>query len=134
VPKSPKRILAARILAVMADAVQIGILPLFAPGAASPVNDVLDIFVGIALILLVGWHWVFVPTFLAELVPGLDLVPTWTAAVFFATRSGATATATATIDPALPAAVGSPGALSNRPRVPSTSGGRAADGGKEGSG
>ena len=116
-PKSPKRILAARILAVLADAVQVGILPLFAPGAASPVNDVLDVVVGLALILLVGWHWLFLPTFIAELVPGLDLVPTWTAAVFFATRTRATtsATATVTIDPALPAAVGSPGALSNRP-------------------
>ncbi|MGB8129978.1 MAG: hypothetical protein WCG81_09300 [Candidatus Angelobacter sp.] len=28
----------------------------------------------------------FLPTFAAELVPGLDLFPTWTAAVFFATR------------------------------------------------
>jgi hypothetical protein len=34
----------------------------------------------------VGWHWAFLPTFLAELVPGLDLVPTWTAAAFFVTR------------------------------------------------
>jgi hypothetical protein len=35
---------------------------------------------------LLGWHWAFVPSFLAELVPGLDLVPTWTLAVLIATR------------------------------------------------
>jgi hypothetical protein len=38
------------------------------------------------LIKLLGWHWAFLPTFAAELVPGLDLFPTWTTAVFFATR------------------------------------------------
>jgi hypothetical protein len=97
VPKSPRRILAlaARILAVLADAVQVAILPLFAPGAASPVNDVLDVVIGLVLILLVGWHWVFLPTFVAEMVPGLDLVPTWTAAVFFVTRKGSTITPSA---------------------------------------
>jgi hypothetical protein len=42
--------------------------------------------VGAILIKLLGWHWAFLPTFAAELVPGLDLFPTWTAAVFFATR------------------------------------------------
>jgi hypothetical protein len=88
---SPRRILAARILAVLADALQLGLLPLFAEGAASPLNNALDIVVGIALTWLVGWHWAFLPAFVAELVPGLDLVPTWTAAVFFATRKGASA-------------------------------------------
>jgi hypothetical protein len=34
---------------------------------------------------LLGWHWAFLPTFAAELIPGLDLVPTWTAAVFYVT-------------------------------------------------
>jgi hypothetical protein len=57
-----------------------------AAGAASPVNDALDVAVGAILIRLLGWHWAFLPAFLAELVPGVDLVPTWTAAVFLATR------------------------------------------------
>jgi hypothetical protein len=35
---------------------------------------------------LIGWHWAFLPTFVSELIPLWDLVPTWTAAVFFATR------------------------------------------------
>jgi hypothetical protein len=83
------RIRAARILAILADATQVGLFPLFAGGAASPWNDALDLAVAVALTALVGWHWAFLPSFLAELVPGLDLVPTWTAAVFFATRAGA---------------------------------------------
>jgi len=33
------------------------------------------------LTLLVGWHWEFAPSFLAKLVPGLDLVPLWTLAI-----------------------------------------------------
>ena len=65
--------------------------PLFAPGLASPWNDALDFLVAVAMVGLIGWHWAFLPSFLAELVPGLDLVPTWTAAVFFATRGKAPA-------------------------------------------
>ncbi|MEP6769705.1 MAG: hypothetical protein ABJC61_13620 [Acidobacteriota bacterium] len=80
------RVRTARMVAMAADALQLGIFPLFAPGAASPVNDALDVAVAGAMTWLVGWHWAFLPSFVAELVPGLDLVPTWTAAVFFATR------------------------------------------------
>lgn len=77
----------AWVVAIGADAVQWLLWPLMAAGAASPINDVLDVVVGAVLIRLLGWHWAFLPAFLAELVPGVDLVPTWTAAVFLATRS-----------------------------------------------
>lgn len=77
------------MLAMAADLVQIAVFPLFAPGAASPWDDALDLAVAAAMTWLVGWHWSFLPTFAAELIPGLDLVPTWTAAVFFATRGRA---------------------------------------------
>ena len=30
---------------------------------------------------LLGWHWEFLPSFFAKLVPGVDLVPFWTMAV-----------------------------------------------------
>ena len=84
-----RRVLIARVLAVVADALQIGLLPLFVGGALSTVNDLLDVVVGAGMVGLVGWHWAFLPAFVTELVPGVDLVPTWTAAVFFATRRGA---------------------------------------------
>ncbi len=71
----------ALILAMVADALQIILLPLFVEGAESPADDVLDAAVGAALIYLLGWHWEFAPSFLAKLVPGVDLVPLWTLAV-----------------------------------------------------
>ena len=83
-----RRILAARVIAVIADAIQIGLVPVFAGGAASLVNDALDVAVGIILIMLVGWNWVFLPAFVAEVMPIVDIAPTWTIAVFIATRRG----------------------------------------------
>lgn len=83
---TPGRVKAARIIAMAADAIQIGGFSVFWLGAASPADDVLDVVVGAALTWLVGWHWSFLPGFLIELVPGMDLIPTWTAAIFIATR------------------------------------------------
>ena len=90
-PLDPGRVRTARLVAVAADILQIAVFPLFAPGAASPANDALDVAVAGLLTWLVGWHWSFLPSFVAELVPGLDLVPTWTAAALFATRGQASA-------------------------------------------
>ena len=75
------RFRAAMILAMAADALQIFVFPLFAEGALSPADDVLDIAVAAVLVRLLGWHWEFLPAFAAELVPGVDLVPFWTMAV-----------------------------------------------------
>jgi hypothetical protein len=87
---SSGRVRTARILAVLADLVQLGFFPMFIEGVASPVNDILDVAVAIAMVVLVGWHWAFLPSIIAKLAPGLDLVPTWTAAVLFATREKGT--------------------------------------------
>jgi len=75
------RFRAALALAIIADALQIVIFPLFIQGGASPADDVLDFGVGAVLTQLLGWHWEFLPSFLAKLVPGVDLVPFWTMAV-----------------------------------------------------
>jgi hypothetical protein len=72
---------AAMILAIAADALQIVVFPFFSEGALSPADDVLDFAIGAVLIHLLGWHWEFLPTFLAELLPGVDFVPFWTLAV-----------------------------------------------------
>jgi hypothetical protein len=71
----------AMILAVVADALQIVVFPSFVEGALSPADDILDFGVAAMMINLLGWHWEFMPTFLAKLVPGVDLVPFWTMAV-----------------------------------------------------
>ena len=76
----------AWLVAIAADALQILALPLFAAGGLSPADSLLDLVVAAILIRLLGWHWAFLPTLLAELTPGFDLFPTWTAAVFYVTR------------------------------------------------
>jgi len=86
-PISRKRIWIARGIAVLADAIQIGFMPFFAEGFASPANDVLDVVVALLLILLVGWHIAFVPTFVVKMLPFADIAPTWTIAVLIATRN-----------------------------------------------
>ncbi|HXY41144.1 MAG TPA: hypothetical protein VEQ10_15835 [Vicinamibacteria bacterium] len=83
---TPATVRAARLIAVGTDLLQIVLLPFFFPGGFSPVNNVIDVVVAAALLRLLGWHWAFLPTFVAELVPFVDLIPTWTAAVFLATR------------------------------------------------
>ena len=69
------------MLAIVADALQIVIFPLFVEGALSPADDVLDFGIAAVLVHLLGWHSEFLPSFLAKLVPGIDLVPFWTLAV-----------------------------------------------------
>lgn len=76
----------AWLVAIAADAIQIVALPLFAVGGLSPADTLLDLVVAAILIRNLGWHWAFLPTLLAELIPGFDLFPTWTAAVFYVTH------------------------------------------------
>lgn len=75
------RLRAAMALAIVADLLQLVVFPMFIEGAMSPADDLLDLGVGGALAYLLGWHWEFLPSFLAKLVPGVDLVPLWTLAV-----------------------------------------------------
>jgi hypothetical protein len=75
------RFKSAMLLAVLADLLQIVILPLFAEGAASPADDGLDLAVAALMVYLLGLHWEFLPSFVGKLVPGVDLVPFWTMAV-----------------------------------------------------
>jgi len=69
------------LLAIAADALQLIVFPLFVAGALSPADDALDLGIGALMIHLLGWHWEFLPSFFAKLVPGVDLVPFWTMAV-----------------------------------------------------
>ena len=80
------RVRLAWIVASVADVLQLALLPAFAGGALSAFDVVLDIAVGITLTVLLGWHVAFLPAFAAELVPVLDLAPTWLVAVWIATR------------------------------------------------
>ena len=71
----------AMLVAIVADLLQLAVFPLFVEGALSPAEDLLDLGVAALLTNLLGWHWEFLPSFFAKLVPGVDLVPFWTIAV-----------------------------------------------------
>ena len=85
---SSRRIWAARGLAVLVDGFQIVTVPAFFAGIELPLNAAIDIAAAVVFVLLLGWHLPFLPTFLTELVPFVDIFPTWTAAVLWVTRGG----------------------------------------------
>jgi hypothetical protein len=69
------RLRVAMILAILADLLQIAVFPLFIEGLESPVDDIFDLGMGAVLSYFLGWHWEFLPSFVAKLLPGVDLVP-----------------------------------------------------------
>lgn len=77
---------AAWLLAIVADALQIVLMPALGEGFLSPAMDAMDLVVAIGMVVLLGWHVAFLPTAIAEVIPALNIFPTWTAAVFFVTR------------------------------------------------
>jgi len=85
-PLSVRRRRLALAVALAADFLQIGLLPLFSAGVGSPFDWGLDLVVAVVLLRTIGWHIALLPTFVAELLPFVDLFPTWTAAVWIATR------------------------------------------------
>jgi len=71
----------ALAFAIIADALQIALFPLFGEGILSPLDDCLDAAMFLILVKLLGWHPILLPTFATELIPVVDLCPTWTLAV-----------------------------------------------------
>jgi hypothetical protein len=88
-PPSPRRVWLARGIAVIADLIQLTLFPVTSEGVFSPVADGIDIVMAVLMTLLVGWNIAFIPSFFVKLTPFVDLAPTWTIAVLFATRGAA---------------------------------------------
>jgi hypothetical protein len=78
---TPRRKTIALTIAALADAVQLGLFPIFAEGALSIPDDALDFVVAVALLVTLGWRWRLVAALALELVPGVALFPSWTAFV-----------------------------------------------------
>jgi hypothetical protein len=74
---SRKRILAAFAIAVMADVVQI----LLGPLGWTFADEITDVIAMGLIIWLLGFHPLLLPTFIIELVPLIDMLPTWTGCV-----------------------------------------------------
>jgi len=80
-PITPRQKGLALAIAGCADLCQIVLFPFFGPGIFSPLEDLLDVAVACMLMAICGFRWQFVLAFIVEIVPGLDLFPTWTALV-----------------------------------------------------
>jgi hypothetical protein len=78
---SRRRKAIALALAAASDLAQVALSPAFAEGAASPFELALDAATALVILLVVGFRWRLAIALAAELVPGVDLFPTWTAVV-----------------------------------------------------
>jgi hypothetical protein len=78
---TPRRKKIALVIAALADALQLGFIPVFGGGALSIPDDALDLAVAVALVLTLGWQWRIAVALAIELVPGVALFPSWTAFV-----------------------------------------------------
>ncbi|MGN6368838.1 MAG: hypothetical protein ACTHN5_11315 [Phycisphaerae bacterium] len=76
-PISQQRKAAALIVAGIADFLQIMLLP--ALGFGYVLDDAIDFATAILLTAICGFKWQFVLAFMFELIPGFDLLPTWSA-------------------------------------------------------
>jgi hypothetical protein len=71
-------------MALVVDAIQI---PMEATGPVGWLLGAgLDLLTMAMLWALLGFHWAFLPSFLTEWIPYLNLAPFWTLAVALATR------------------------------------------------
>ena len=68
-----RRIWLAFATAIAADGLQIALGPI---GWAF-LDEILDVMAMITTSLLLGFHPLLLPTFIIELVPGVDMFPTW---------------------------------------------------------
>jgi hypothetical protein len=78
---SRKRKAIAAFVAGVSDLAQMAFFPAFVEGAASPFEIALDVATALVILLIVGFRWRLALALAAELVPGVDLFPTWTAVV-----------------------------------------------------
>jgi hypothetical protein len=83
---SPANVRRAWFVAIAADVLQWGLLPVSGLGALNPLNAGLDLLVAFLLRRWMGWHLAFLPAFITELVPIANFVPSWTLAMWIVTR------------------------------------------------
>jgi hypothetical protein len=67
----------AYAIALATDALQIAL----GPFGWAFADEILDVVAGLALSRVIGFHPLLLPTFVLELIPVADLLPTWTGCV-----------------------------------------------------
>ena len=82
------RLATALAVAVVVDILQCPAALAWFAGVGGPVewllNEGLDIATMGLLTALVGFHWAFIPAFVVESLPFVDIAPTWTGSLLFA--------------------------------------------------
>ena len=85
-----KRIIAAYAVAVVADLIEFPIsaaeLSVVGAYGGEFAAFVVDVIVFGVMTKLLGFHWMFLPSFCIEVIPGFDLLPTWVGCVFLVVR------------------------------------------------
>lgn len=71
------RIKAAYAVAIATDVLQFGL----GPFGWAFIDEILDVVALVATTRLLGFHPLLLPTFILELVPVIDVLPTWTGCV-----------------------------------------------------
>jgi hypothetical protein len=89
---SPRQKAAALAVAGLVDLLQMGGFLAFFEGAASPPEDLLDFLTAAVLVAICGFRWQFFAAFFMELLPVVDIFPTWTALVLTLPTARAPAT------------------------------------------
>lgn len=84
---SKQRIAAAFAAAIIADAIQFPITAATMTGVLAVPGESADLLVDSIMTLvtssLLGFHWILLPSFVFEAIPGFDLFPTWTGCVAY---------------------------------------------------
>jgi hypothetical protein len=84
---SKQRIAAAFAVAVLADAIQFPITAATMTGVLAVPGEGADLLIDSIMTVvtssLLGFHWILLPSFVFEAIPGFDLFPTWTGCVAY---------------------------------------------------
>lgn len=77
-------------VALLADAIQIPVSMIAATGVMLPIAESFIVLVDLVAMALIMWclgfHWILLPSFALEALPGLDAIPTWTLCVVYLAR------------------------------------------------
>ena len=74
---TPRRIWLALAIAIAADGVQM----LLGPAGWLFADELIDVAAMGSISLVLGFHPLFIPTFIAEIIPVVDMLQTWTGCV-----------------------------------------------------
>jgi len=74
---TPRRIWPAFAVAIAADGIQL----LLGPLGWTFFDEIIDVITTVVVSLLLGFHPLLLPTFVVEIIPVVDMLPTWTGCV-----------------------------------------------------